>query len=70
MDEVKNAFKKNLREELKIRQITIREMADDIGISRSAAYKYTSRQSLPSAENLKKICRYFGVSMEYMLTSR
>lgn len=70
MEEVKNAFKKNLHEELRSRKITIGKMADDIGIPRSTVYKYTGIGSMPSAENLKKISRYFGVSMEYMLTSR
>ena len=46
--------------------ISLHKMEKDIGISAGASYKW--KTSSPSAEVLEKLSRYFGVSMDYLLT--
>ena len=61
-------FLRNLRREIAKNRINIALMADDIGMARATLYRYTKGKGLPTVENLLKISKYLGVSMEYLLT--
>lgn len=49
------------------RHMTHAELAQAIGVSRQAVQKWASGQSEPKGTNLAKICRFFGVTTEWMV---
>ena len=44
------------------------EACDDIGIKSSAVSNWKKRDSSPNGDTLLKISKYFGVTMEYLMT--
>ena len=59
--------------ELKIREIrkkcglTMKELAERVGVSESAISQYETGRRQPDYETLLKIADYFGVSVDYLL---
>ena len=47
---------------------SMKEVCDVIGIKSSAVSNWKKRGSLPNGDTCLKISKYFGVSMEYLLT--
>jgi len=51
----------------KAKGATLKQAADEIGVSLSAYSNYEQGIREPSYEILKKICIYYGVSADYLL---
>lgn len=63
------AFKDNLKSELEFKDIKVKELAAQSGISRRTIDQYlSSAAKMPSAENAVKIAKVLGVSVEYLVT--
>ena len=48
--------------------LSYRRLAERVGISHNALASYERESMEPSFENVLKICRYFNVPVEYLLT--
>ncbi|WKY47055.1 helix-turn-helix transcriptional regulator [Eubacteriaceae bacterium ES3] len=60
-------FKKKFNELIKLNNLTQKDAADGIGITRQAVSLYTTGQRTPDINTLYKICGYFEVSADYLL---
>ena len=58
---------KKIKQLRKEKGLSIKEVANAIGVSLSAYSNYEQGIREPSYEILKKICIYFGVSADYLL---
>ncbi len=47
--------------------VTALTLSKEIGVPKSIVYEWKTGERLPSAENLKKLCSYFGVSASVLL---
>ena len=56
-----------LKELRKLKNVSQKEVASAIGITLSAYSNYEQGIREPSNDILKKICKYYGVSADYML---
>ena len=63
-------FINNLRKLMYINDTTIEETANGIGIDRQALYEYVRATKIPKLNTMLKICKFFNVSMEDMLTKK
>lgn len=63
-------FHEKLKELRKGRQLTQKELADEIHVSRSAVAKWENGLGLPSDESLQEIAVFFGVNLEDLLIDR
>ena len=62
------AFKENLKSELEYKNIKVKELASETGISRRTIDQYLATDSkMPSAENAVKIAQVLDVSVEYLV---
>lgn len=52
----------------KARGISQEELSDIVGVSRQAVQKWESGASKPDMDNLVAIARYFGVTLDYLIT--
>ena len=60
-------FEGDLLEELrKDSQMTQKELADKIGVSKAAMSRYELNQSEPSIDTLSRLAETFGVSIDYL----
>lgn len=50
----------------KIKGVAIKEMEQDVGISKNATFKW--KTSTPSSKTVAKLAEYFGVSPNYILS--
>lgn len=67
--EVTSCFAKKLTECLRTRPLlNQKEIAKEIGISPSQLFDYANDNVTPTIDALYKICEYFDVSADYMLT--
>ncbi|MCH4169348.1 MAG: helix-turn-helix domain-containing protein [Streptococcaceae bacterium] len=55
----------NVSKLAKQRNINLTDLAEELGLSRHAFYKW--KTSSPKAETLEKVADYFGVSIDYLL---
>lgn len=58
---------KKIKQLRKEKGLSLKEVANAIGVSLSAYSNYEQGIREPSYEILKKICIYFGVSADYLL---
>ena len=58
------SFAKNLKLEREIRNLTQKELADMLGISKQSYWGYESGISMPTLENLLKISLLFDLSLD------
>lgn len=68
MEQFSNYFGKNLqflRKEKKLRQ---HQMLDSLGVSRTTWSNYEQSRTAPSLDGLVKISRFFGVSLDELIT--
>lgn len=49
------------------KKLSLDKLAADIDVARSILWKYEKGQAVPSAEVLKRIASFFGVSADYLL---
>jgi transcriptional regulator with XRE-family HTH domain len=55
---------KQLRNE---RDLSIEKLAQELKVAKSILWKYEKSQAVPSAEIVKRIATFFGVSSDYLL---
>jgi transcriptional regulator with XRE-family HTH domain len=60
-------FKDNFVRLLQERGISALKLAQDTGIPKSIVYEWRSGKRMPGAENLAKLSRYFGVSLDELI---
>ncbi len=60
-------FEEKLTQLRKARGITQEQLAEQLGVSRQAVSRWESGDSTPDMLNLVGICRYFGVSSDYLI---
>jgi Helix-turn-helix. len=60
-------FRDNLMHLLQQHHITALKLAQDTGIPKSIVYEWRNGVRLPNADNLSKLSRYFGVSLEALI---
>ncbi len=60
-------FQQNLRILRKNRNLTQKQLADELGISRSLISLYESGERVPSLKALLKISQFFGISNDELL---
>ncbi|MDR3166760.1 MAG: helix-turn-helix domain-containing protein [Treponema sp.] len=62
-------FRENLKEELNLKNMLVKELSAKSGIKKRTLDKYlTDNGSIPSAEAAVKIARVLGVSVEFLIT--
>ena len=49
------------------KKLSLEKLAEHLDIAKSILWKYEKNQTVPSAETLKKIAAFFGVSADYLL---
>ncbi len=62
-----NDFQHNLRKLRKNRNLTQKQLADELGISRSLISLYETGERLPSLKALLKISEFFEISNDTLL---
>jgi len=60
------AFARNLKELREDKELSLRELAKLIGISKSMLQKYETMQSDPTLSKVKKIADFFGKSITWL----
>lgn len=61
-------MRKNMRAERARRGLTVKSVADTIGVHSNAVSRWESGESEPTSSNLLALCRLYGdVSPEYLL---
>lgn len=60
-------FKTRLREELKQNGMTVKTLAEKIGVSPEMVTQYCTTKKLPSLDTFIKICKALDVSADYIL---
>jgi len=48
-------------------QLTLDDVSKETGISRSALSSYENNVKIPGADNLKKLCEFYGVSADWLI---
>jgi len=61
-----NNFSKNLKTERLSNNLTQKQMAEKIGIKTQSYQAYEAGLTLPTTENLLKICLILNVSLDYL----
>lgn len=57
-------IEKNLRLE---KELTMKQVADGVGITESAVSRYESGKREPNLTILSRFCKFYGVTADYML---
>ena len=60
-------FARNLRYLRSEREMTLRELAEALGIGRSTLSEYENAETDPSLTVVKKIADYFGESVDWLV---
>lgn len=58
---------KRLKQLRKSKEVTLREVSCAIGISLSAYSNYEQGLRVPSIDIIKKLCKYYDVSADYLI---
>lgn len=59
-----------LAEQRKKKEWSQEQAAEKLGVSRQAISRWESEETLPDANNLKKISKLYGVSIDYLLNEK
>ena len=62
-----NCFGKRLRILRLERNLTQKQLANEIGNTQSAIVYWESNKQEPTISTLKKLCRFFNVSADYLI---
>ncbi len=60
-------FEEKLVKLRKARNITQEQLAEKLGVSRQAVSRWEAGESTPDMLNLAGLCKYFGVSSDYLI---
>jgi len=60
-------FEVRLRELRKEKGITQKELANAINTTDDSVYSWEKGRSQPSIDSIRKICRYFDITSDYLL---
>lgn len=47
--------------------LTIEDVAKEVGVNRNSVFRWESGEVEPTAENLEKLARLYGCTVEYLL---
>lgn len=61
-------FFERVKQEVRLRNLTIEAVAMEAGLSRGSYYTYQRRGLMPRADEAVKIAQALGVSVEYLVT--
>lgn len=61
------AFKTRLKEELENSKMTVRQLAEKIGVSPEMVTQYYTTKKLPKLDTFVRICKALNVSADYLL---
>lgn len=61
------AFKTRLKEELENSKLTVRQLAEKIGVSPEMVTQYYTTKKLPKLDTFVRICKALNVSADYLL---
>ena len=62
-----DTFFRRLNMVMVTQKVTHRKMQEDTGICRDSLYYHRRQNTLPSGDQILKLCRYFRVSADWML---
>lgn len=57
-------FSEKLKTARKANKITQQQLAEELGLSRSAIAKYETSDDLPKTKNIKRICEIFNLTFD------
>ena len=60
-------FKTRLKEELENSKMTVRQLAEKIGVSPEMVTQYYTTKKLPKLDTFVRICKALNVSADYLL---
>lgn len=61
------AFKTRLKEELENSKLTVKQLAEKIGVSPEMVTQYYTTKKLPKLDTFVRICKALNVSADYLL---
>ena len=61
------AFKTRLKEELENSKLTVKQLAEKIGVSPEMVTQYYTTKKLPKLDTFIRICKALNVSADYLL---
>lgn len=61
------AFKTRLKEELEHSNLTVRQLAEKIGVTPEMVTQYYTTKKLPKLDTFVRICKALNVSADYLL---
>jgi transcriptional regulator with XRE-family HTH domain len=64
---VKMSFSDKLKNLRKMREISQEELAKNLHVTKSAVWKYEQDKAVPSADVVKELAVYFGVTTDYLI---
>ncbi|WP_294948911.1 helix-turn-helix transcriptional regulator [Sulfurivirga sp.] len=67
--EIRETFRKRLRQAIKTRNLSAAQVARDLGLSVGSMQNYTKGLTLPPCSRMLDIARYFGRPIEYFLAA-
>lgn len=60
-------FKTRLKEELENSKLTVKQLAEKIGVSPEMVTQYYTTKKLPKLDTFVRICKALNVSADYLL---
>ena len=70
MEEIIMGFSKNLKAVRKANKMTQQQLADELGLGRSAIAKYETSDTLPKPRNIMKICEIFNLTFDELFSDK
>ncbi len=67
-EEIFMGFSEKLKTTRKANKITQQQLADELGLSRSAIAKYETSDVLPKTKNIKRICEIFNLTFDELFS--
>lgn len=65
--DIKNKFFERLKELRDEKQLSINELAKEVGFSPIAISRWERKERIPNVETLYIFCEYFSVSADYLI---
>lgn len=69
-NDVRSALTENLNELMKVKKIKAVDLAEAVGVSKSAVSHWLAGDNSPNIEILAKICQIYGVKLSEMLNEK